>query len=97
MNKMEDRILTQHPQKKQGVNIRRDKYERMRRAIESVLENEGPQTFKTLNQAIHQELEGSFDGSISWYYTTVKLDLEAREVIICERKAGKPQMIRLAE
>jgi hypothetical protein len=38
---MEDRILTQHPQKKKGVNIRQDKYEQVREAIEASLREEG--------------------------------------------------------
>jgi hypothetical protein len=50
-----------------------------------------------LNEAVSQKLTGDFEGSIGWYFTTVKLDLEARGVIICERKSGQPQMIRLAE
>ena len=94
---MEERIMTQHPEKKKGVNIRRDKYEQVRGAIESALKEDGPQSFQALNEAVNQKLAGNFDGSTSWYYTTVKLDLEARGVIICERKSGQPQMIRLAE
>ena len=91
---MADRIMTQHPEKKKGVNIQRGKYEQICAAIESVLVEDGPQTFQALNQAVNQKLDGNFDGSIGWYYTTVKLDLEARGVIICERKSGQPQMIR---
>lgn len=94
---MQERILTQHPEKKKGVNIRRDKYDQMRRAIEAVLHAEGPQTFQSLNEKVHQKLAGNFDGSISWYFTTIKLDLEARGVVVCERKSGQPQTIRLVE
>lgn len=94
---MEDRILTQHPENKKGVNIRRDKYDQVRAAIESALKETGPLTFQALNEAVQQQLEGVFEGSIGWYYTTVKLDLEARGVIICERKSGMPQMIRWGE
>ena len=90
---MDERILTRHPEDKQGVNIRRDKYEQMRAAIKAVLWDGEPLSFGALNQAVSQELQGEFDGSISWYFTTVKLDLEARGVIHCERTSGKPQMI----
>ena len=58
---------------------------------------DGAQSFQALNEAVHQKLADNFEGSIGWYYTTIKLDLEARGVIICERKSGQPQMIRLAE
>ena len=92
---MEEKIMTQHPQKKNGANIRRDKYEQMRAAIEDALQENGAQTFQALNDSVGQKLEGNFDGSIGWYLTTVKLDLEARGVIGCERKSGQPQMIYL--
>jgi len=93
---MGDRILTQHPEKKKGVNIRRDKYEQVRDAIQVSLREEGAQTFQALSEAVNQKLGGNFDGSIGWYFTTVKLDLEARGVIVCERRSGQPQMIQLA-
>ncbi|MFN2152249.1 MAG: DUF6958 family protein [Anaerolineales bacterium] len=90
---MEDRIMTQHPENKQGTHIRRDKYEQMYSAIEQALQEKGPLGFKALNEAVHQKLEGNFEGSIGWYFTTVKLDLEARGVVVCERKPGQTQMI----
>lgn len=41
-------------------------------------------------------MSGNFDGSIGWYYTTIKLDLEARREI--ERIPGsKPQLIRMVK
>jgi hypothetical protein len=86
--------MTKHPEKKEGVNIQRDKYEQMCSAIELALKENGPQTFQALNQAVVQKLEGNFEGSIGWYYTTVKLDLEARGEI--ERISGsKPQTLRI--
>jgi len=94
---MEDRIMTQHPEKKQGTHIRRDKYEQMYTAIEEVLQEQGPLGFKALNEAVNRKLEGKFDGSIGWYFTTVKLDLEARGVVVCERESGQPQMIHWAK
>lgn len=94
---MEDRILTRHPRKKNGVNIQREKYEQVRIAIKLALKENGPQTFQALSEAVGQKLKGNFDGSIGWYCTTVKLDLEARGTLVCERKSGQPQMIRWVE
>ena len=49
-----------------------------------------------LVEDVGRKLDGSFDGSINWYVTTVKLDLEARGVV--ERIPGKsPQRLRLVE
>jgi hypothetical protein len=93
---MEEKILTLHPQKKQGVNISKAKYDQIRAEIEQALRDQGPLGFGDLNELVGERLAGKFEGSIGWYFTTVKLDLEARGVIVCERKAGKAQMIRLA-
>ena len=51
--------------------------------------------FKDLPAAVESALERPFDGSVSWYVTTVKLDLEARGVIVRVPKA-RPQRLRLA-
>lgn len=41
-----------------------------------------------------EKLQGKFDGSVGWYVTTIKLDLEARRLI--ERVPGKsPQRLQL--
>ena len=42
---------------------------------------------------VNRKLKGKFDGDISWYAETVKLDLEARKVI--ERIGSRPQKYRL--
>ena len=91
---MSEKILTLHPQGKQGVNIDKAKYDTMRNAIIEALSEQPELTFTELNSAVGAKLEGNFDGSIGWYYTTVKLDLEARGVI--ERVPGsRPQRLRL--
>jgi hypothetical protein len=89
--------MTRHPDKdKQGVNISREKYELMRETIISILNAGGDSTFAELAAQVETQLEGRFDGSIRWYYTTVKLDLEARGVL--ERTGqGSPQRIRLTK
>ena len=92
---MEDRIMTLHPDpQKEGVNIDRKKYEQIRSAILTALEEHGQLSFKELSNTVNQQLSGQFDGSISWYVTTVKLDLEARGEV--ERIPGsKPQTLRI--
>lgn len=77
---MEDRIKTQHPQGKQGVNIEKSKYEQVKTAILDVLGGKSL-THTELTEQVSKKLKGSFDGSIGWYTETVKLDLEARRLI----------------
>ena len=94
---MGEKILTLHPKEgKSGVNISKAKYDVIKEAIVTSLSTNGVMTFASLNQNVHDKLEGHFDGSISWYVTTVKLDLEARRVI--ERIPGtSPQQIRVVK
>ena len=88
--------MTQHPEQgKQGVNIDQGKYELLREEILAVIGTYGEITFTELVEVVSERLAGKFDGSISWYVTTVKLDLEARGLI--ERIPGqKPQKLRLS-
>lgn len=92
---MEEKIQTLHPAGKQGVNISRHKYDAIRDAILDVITEAGEITFKELPSAVERVLREPFDGSISWYVTTVKLDLEARGMI--KRVPGTvPQLVRLS-
>ena len=94
---METRILTKHPEKgKEGVNISRAKYDIVRAAIEACLREGGEMSFEGLGRAVEGKLAGHFEGSISWYYTTVKLDLEARHVLKLV-PGSSPQRISLAK
>lgn len=92
-----EKIVTLHPEEgKSGINISKQKYDVIRSAILKALEEEDEPTFSELGDAVGKQLEGKFEGSIGWYYTTVKLDLEARGVI--ERVPGsRPQRIRLVK
>ena len=93
---MEAKILTHHPHGKAGVNISKNKYDTIRGAILDSLREHGELTFAELTEDVRRKLEGSFDGSINWYVTTVKLDLEARGQI--ERIPRQtPQRLRLVE
>ena len=77
---MEAKLMTRHPEGKAGVNIDRQKYDTIKKAILAELKS-GDISFSDLNKNIKTKLKGSFDGSIPWYVITVKLDLEARGVI----------------
>ena len=92
---MKDTIHTLHPEKKQGVNIRREKYEMIREAILSTLREQNEISFMNLSRAVEKEVNGNFEGSVTWYVTCVKLDLEARGVIK-RVPNSRPQLLRLA-
>lgn len=91
---MKDMIRTLHPEKKQGVNISKAKYEIIRTAILSALHTQKEMTFRNLSRAVEKEVNGNFEGSVMWYVTTVKLDLEARGVVK-RVPNSRPQLVRL--
>lgn len=91
---MRDMIRTLHPKKKQGVNIKREKYEIIRNAILCVMQNEKEMSFMNLSRAVEKEVKGKFEGSVTWYVTTVKLDMEARGELK-RVPNSRPQLIRL--
>jgi hypothetical protein len=92
---MKNMIRTLHPDKKQGVNISREKYEMIRKAILCVMQEQKEITFSNLSRAVEKEVNGTFEGSVTWYVTTVKLDLEARGQIK-RVPNSRPQLVRLA-
>ena len=92
---MKETIRTLHPEKKQGVKISREKYEIIRKAILCVLETKKEITFTNLSRAVEKEVNGNFEGSVTWYVTTVKLDLEARGVVK-RVPNSRPQLVKLA-
>ncbi|HQV95410.1 MAG TPA: hypothetical protein PLA27_12255 [Anaerolineales bacterium] len=93
---MKDLVKTLHPEKKQGVNISREKYEMIRKAIMSELRSNKEMTFMKLSRAVEKEVRGKFVGSVMWYVTTVKLDLEARGEVKRVQNS-RPQLVRLAK
>lgn len=85
-------IQTRHPKGKSGRSISREKYDTMKNAVVAVL-GRRELTHAELMDALSKKLKGKFDGNVSWYGETVKLDLEARKVV--ERTSDKPQRYRL--
>lgn len=92
---MKEKIRTLHPDKKQGVNISKEKYEIIREAILCVLKTQKEITFMNLSRAVEKEVHGKFDGSVTWYVTTVKLDMEARGEIK-RVPSSRPQLVKMA-
>ena len=88
----EEKILTKHPLGKTGKNISLQNYEKLKKAIVSSLQGK-ELTHTELFDQLKKKLENKFEGNISWYGETVKLDLEARKII--ERTSSKPQKYRL--
>ena len=92
MKNSDEKILTKHPQGKSGKNISKETYDLFRKTIQSNLRGE-ELTHTELFAQLNKMLKGKFSGNVSWYAETVKLDLEARNII--ERTASKPQRYRL--
>ena len=79
---MEDnKILTLHPQGKKGVNISRKKYDTIKNYLLQKIEEHGEITYESLSDMANKDLSKTFDGSVTWYVVSVKLDLEARNII----------------
>lgn len=88
----EAKILTKHPLGKSGKNISKQNYETLKDAILSALRNKELTHAKLMDQ-LNKSLKDKFSGNISWYGETVKLDLEARKLVV--RTSSKPQKYRL--
>jgi len=86
-------FLTVQPEK-QNVRIDKNKYEAVHNAILLNLQRYGSMTFTQLGALVEEDLRNIFSGSIIWYYTTVKLDMEARGEI---RRVpnSRPQLIEV--
>lgn len=88
-----EKIMTLHPQGKTGVNILRRRYDQIKDFIMQTLSERAEITYQELDKLAVRELKDSFDGKVGWYVVTVKLDLEARNLI--ERIPGtSPHKIR---
>ncbi len=91
------KFQTIHPEAgKQGTRVDVAKYEAMKAALLAVVPAAGDGIpFQDLAGAVrpHLPAEVFANASVSWYVTTVKLDLEARGLI--ERVPGaRPQRLR---
>ena len=63
---------------KQRARIEKVKYDIVHDAILENLLSYGPMTFTELGDLVEEQLQNNFDGSVTWVFTAVKLDMEAR-------------------
>lgn len=85
---IEQFITTLHPRGKTGRKIHFEKYTKMKLAIMQALRGK-ELTHDELFTELAKRLADTFDGDVNWYGETVKLDLEARNII--DRTQDKPQ------
>ena len=89
-----ERILTQHPKGRKGVNILKARYNTIKDFIVKTIKLHGEISFGQLSDIAVKELSDNFDGKVLWYIVTVKLDLEARQIIERIPKTS-PHILRL--
>lgn len=92
----DEKILTRHPHGKAGVNISKEKYNQIRKFIMTNIDAEGEISFEEITDRAVEQLTDTFEGSVPWYIVTVKLDLEAKNVLERVPKVS-PQMLRRPE
>jgi len=86
-------IQTLHPQEgKTNKKISLEKYTFIRNYLIAIL-TENEFTHTELMEALYAKVKDNFEGGVQWYGETVKLDLEARQII--ERTVTKPEKYRL--
>ena len=89
----EEKIQTLHPDpQKTNKQISLAKYQQIREAMLVLLKG-GELTHLELMEDLHKKVKNQFEGSAHWYGETVKLDLEARNII--GRTGKKPEKYRL--
>lgn len=86
-------IQTLHPQEgKTNKKIAMDKYSFIRENLLEILA-ESELTHTELMEELYSRVKDNFQGGVQWYGETVKLDLEARQLI--ERTKTKPEKYKL--
>ena len=89
----EEKIQTLHPNpEKTNKSISLEKYNVIKESILSILKDFEP-THTELMEQLYQNVKDTFEGGVQWYGETVKLDLEARKIIM--RTKNKPEKYKL--
>lgn len=90
-----EKILTLHPQGKNGVRIDLHKYNEICEAIYEFAPLNEAFFMMDLVEHLKQRLSDTFDGSVPWYTETVKLDLEARGILVRIPGKGRHRLMRV--
>jgi hypothetical protein len=86
-------IQTLHPQEgKTNKKISLEKYNFIKKNLLTILKR-SELTHTELMEELYSRVRDNFEGGVQWYGETVKLDLEARNLI--ERTKTKPEKYRL--
>lgn len=89
----EEKFQTLHPLPgKTNKNISAEKYNFIKKHILAILSKK-ELTHTELMEALYQNVKDNFKGGVQWYGETVKLDLEARKIIV--RTRTKPEKYSL--
>ncbi|HOZ77521.1 MAG TPA: hypothetical protein PLY34_05965 [Ferruginibacter sp.] len=89
----EEKIQTLHPLPgKTNKSISTEKYNFIKKHLLAVLAKK-ELTHTELMEALYQKVKDDFTGGVQWYGETVKLDLEARKIIV--RTRTKPEKYSL--
>jgi hypothetical protein len=84
-----------HPEGKKNFKISEEKYNAIKGSIIHCLKSKRELTHTQLLACVSNRLAAGFDGSISWYFEAVKLDLEARGILKRTMKS-KQQFLTLS-
>jgi len=90
-----DRVVMENPNTgRTDGTIARAMYEPVRAAILEAIEEEQPLPLAQLADEVKRRTPAELwvDASVLWYTTSVKLDLEAKGLVL---KDGSPQVLRL--
>ena len=90
---IEQKFQTLHPQSgKTNKKIALSKYNFIKENILSIL-SKNELTHTELMEELYASVKDKFEGGVQWYGETVKLDLEARQII--ERTTTRPEKYKL--
>ena len=81
---MEQKIQLRHPAGKHADRMYKGKYDTIKKALMASLKKWGELTHTELLLAITENFSSNkikFDGSVEWHMQSVKLDLEANNII----------------